>query len=556
MAVGIHKLIAAISPDIYAQNPDELKKIVKEGIEKYNKAIAELKAKKIDKNDYYLYTEGLDDFYIKAAGKAKVKEFEITNNPIDFEKMMYKNAANPLSGNTAKLLKYPIETHKLTYDNFNEGLETPYFYLINLMRNLGFAKQEKVIDNFISSPGSGHFSEMGMKASRMQEEAMKMLGSANQVIKSILNLIYDLKEFKIRLGLYKMLESAKKEEKEAAIFSLKQIWLDTVDAKRGNSSIKAMALTQAGFVTLIDAFMAAENEKLEYEGSEIDLNDRVKRILKQRVLEFNLWLKESERELKKRYELEKIYLRSQYNTVQLYARWIKPYLLAAKKLEQNASERPSLVNMFNTTLFELVVFGENNPYNPEEDIVKGDLPRLFKREAYSNKRKYSSILVTEFTFTSYPERVNQNYGFRGKNEVTFSAYSLNEEEIKILKEQIKKDDFGDVVSWIENSTGQSLGALRADVNALLSDEEEKKEEKKESKEEDLNPFTSLFSFFKSEEKKKEESSQLKPIAPDSYYDKIYRAQTIHEAKQRCAKIYELYKKKLLLPTFSVLEEAF
>ena len=34
-----------------------------------------------------------------------------------------------------------------------------------------------------------------------------------------------------------------------------------VDINKGNSSIKAMALGQAGFQTLIDAFLASKDEK-------------------------------------------------------------------------------------------------------------------------------------------------------------------------------------------------------------------------------------------------------------------------------------------------------
>ena len=71
-------------------------------------------------------------------------------------------------------------------------------------------------------------------------------------LRSVLNIIYDLKEFRIRLSHY---DDLKTEKKEAAILALKQIWMDKVDIQKGNSSIKAMALGQAGFQTLIDAFL-------------------------------------------------------------------------------------------------------------------------------------------------------------------------------------------------------------------------------------------------------------------------------------------------------------
>jgi len=34
---------------------------------------------------------------------------------------------------------------------------------------------DKLVDNFVAAPGSGQFSEIGQKATKMQEEAMKLL---------------------------------------------------------------------------------------------------------------------------------------------------------------------------------------------------------------------------------------------------------------------------------------------------------------------------------------------------------------------------------------------
>src|SRR3989344_4287448 len=98
-----------------------------------------------------------------------------------------------------------------------------------------------------------------MKATKMQEEAMKMMGAANQVIKSILNILYDLKEFKLRLETYEMYRQKDKPlDRRAALLSLKQIWMDTVDTKKGNSAILMLA-RNFDYVTLIDAFMSAES---------------------------------------------------------------------------------------------------------------------------------------------------------------------------------------------------------------------------------------------------------------------------------------------------------
>src|SRR3989338_7084251 len=188
----------------------------------------------------------------------------------------------------------PESEHVLGYDSISETLEPIYFFILDLMGNYGLSV-EKFVDNFTSAPGSGHFSELGQRATIMQEQGSKTLATINTILRSVLNLIYDLKDFKMRLKHYDGLNSKDTLIQEASTLGLKQIWMDKVDIAKGNSSIKAMGLGQAGFVTLIDAFLVAKSEK---DIDKIDLNDRVKRILKPRIQEFNIWIKESERELR------------------------------------------------------------------------------------------------------------------------------------------------------------------------------------------------------------------------------------------------------------------
>ena len=244
MATNIHNLIAAISPDTFCE-PDlrkEVKKIVKE--------------------------KG----YLEAAKKAKPFKSDVL---FDYDRAK-KDALNEWG------LKAPIETHEITYDSAAETMEPIYFWILDFL-NGPYKEVEKINDNFVSSPGSGHFSELMSKATRMQEESIKILGSVNVVIKSILGLIYDLKEFKLRLEPYENYESKNSQKKYAALLSLKQMWMDNVDIKRGIGSINNMTSSQLEFVTLRDAFMASNSvDSIK----KLDLNERVKRILIARVDEF------------------------------------------------------------------------------------------------------------------------------------------------------------------------------------------------------------------------------------------------------------------------------
>lgn len=520
--VDVDKLIAAISPDLYCDpsKRDEVKAAAKKG------------------------------GYLKAAEKAKIVRFDEIFEVEDSRGDPFHMAA----------YRAPYQKTILGYDSPSESLEPIYFWLLDFIPKIGYSRVTKLVDNFSSSPGSAHFSEMGMKATKMQEEAMKTLGAVNQVLKSILNILYDLKQFKIRLGTYKKYtkKDSSKEEKQGALLSLKQIWLDSVDIQRGNTAIKAMA-QQFDYVTLIDAFMAAESSAqaaAKPEQGGLDLNDRVKRIVTQRLSEFELWLEHSQYELEKRYTIEKNYLRSQYNTLKIYARWVKPYLESARKLEQSklsGVDDAALVSAFNTIILDLS-FIATNPYDPEDDIKAGILPAAFM--AAHKKRGYNGVILVEFKFRGIPQRAGQGYTFGGRTTVTFHSFSLNDEELEVFKDEMAKDDFRSMLQWVGGTTKESLDPIEKDIEAFLNEKDvteehpkDGEEKKKEESKEDTNPFTALFNFFSDTKTKKEESREEMlarlangNIRPDNEYEKILRTQSIFEARERGLLAYETYKK--------------
>jgi len=432
----------------------------------------------------------------------------------------------------------PETTHKIVYDSAADTLEPIYFWTLDLMNDFGL-KPEKLIDNFMSSPGSGHFGEMGQRASVMQQQGAATMERVNAILRSVLNLIYDLKEFKVRLQSYSDLKDPVK--KESAILSLKQIWLDKVDINKQNSSIKAMAMGITGFQTLLDAFMFA---KTVDEAQKIDLNERVKKILVQRVYEFNNWLKESETELRKRYQLERNYLKSQVNSLKLYSRWAKPYLKASMQLEQKEGGRnPALVKSFSTTIFELTLLGKT--------LVKLP-PELSK---VKTRRNYYACILVDFNFRGIPQKVSQrgDFAFGGRTEITFRGYALNEDELQRLEYELDKSDIGDVLGLIEGATTESLGLLQKEIDDFLDEkeQEEKGETKKVSGE---NPFSALLGLYnkKIETKpKKEEDKRGKPIKKDDWVESNHlRKIAKNKAASTTFTIYDIYKKAHGMPSYA------
>ena len=428
--------------------------------------------------------------------------------------------------------------HSLGYDSPSETLEPVYFFILDMMNNLGLGA-EKLVDNFSSSPGSGHFSELMGKATAMQQQGSKLLGDVNTILRSVLNIIYDLKEFKTRLQSYTDLKSKDKNISNAARHSLKQVWLDKVDIIKGNSSISMMA-RQLGFETIFDAFLVAKDAK---DAGKLDLNDRVKRVVKSRIEEFNIWVRESEKELRKRYELERNYLKSQVNSLKLYSRWAKPYFKAAQQLEMKEYGRePALVKTFNTILLELTLFGKSK-INMESAILQEDLPQDFKKLKIG--RDYFSCILVSFRFRGIPQRTPRgDYVSSGKADIKFTAYALNSDEIEKFNKEMGKEDVEDVLKLIEGTTTESLGQLQKEIDFFL---EEKNESETKKSKNGSNPFLALIGHYNEKEKpkedKKETKKEEKKLRLDNWVEKTHiRKLAITKAEETAFLLFDIYKK--------------
>jgi len=449
--------------------------------------------------------------------------------------------------------KDPAEEYNLIYDSTSETLEPVYFWVLDFMNPLFGGNVQKLVDNFASSPGSGHFSELMAKGTKMQEEAMKIMQTVGILIKSLINIVYDLRQFEMALNDYKEARSNDKSKSGAALLALKQKWLDNVDIKRGNTSIKAMAFSQASFATLIDAFMVVDS----VDGiKKIDLNDRVKRILEQRVLEFSKWKELSEKEMQKRYHIEKSWLKNQVASLKLYSRWAKPYLKAAEELMMVEPKSAALVKAFNTITLQLTLFGKKK-IDVVDSAQNSELPEDFAKIKF--KRDYYYCVLVDLNFRGIPQRAGQHYVFGGRAEVSFKAYTLNDDEIKLLERKLEESDLADALTLVETATTETLGEIKDDLDYFLKDEEEREsEESEKASEQDINPFTSLIGMGikktkKEKEKKGEEEKEYigstgkelkepKDIKKDNYAESVIRKYAGKKAEETCFTIYDTYKK--------------
>ena len=271
----------------------------------------------------------------------------------------------------------------------------------------------------------------------------------------------------------------------------------------------------------------------------------VKRILKPRIQEFNIWVEQSERELRKRFEMEKAYLRSQVSSLKLYSRWAKPYLKAAQQLEmKDSSKDPALVKAFNTIILELTLFGRTTigKEKIKELAISGELPLDFSNENFlkSIRRDYHPCVIVDFNFRGIPQKVSQqsHYAFGGRAEIKFSAYALNSDEIKKVNQELEKSDLEDVLGLIEGTT-KGLEQLKDEINQFLEEDVKEKPKPKD----ESNPFLALIGVYEKKEKPKTEIKKDEKIKPESFIESEHiRPTTAKKAKDTAFELFDIYKK--------------
>jgi len=441
--------------------------------------------------------------------------------------------------------KDPIWENVMNYDTSAETLESVYFWIVDFLSSLQYKEKdvEKLTDNFSAAPGSPYFASLSERAIRMQDEAMKILGYVNVVIKSVLNLVYDLKNFEKVLIDYENYKSADLQKKDTALLGLKERWMNTVDSQRGMGSINNMT-HQYGFTTLRAAFMTAKSANAV---DSMDLNEIVKNVLKPRIAEFFEWVQLSEEEIKKRFEIEKSYLKNQVETLNLYTRWIKPYLKAAEQLRGGEITSAALVSVFGYMILELNLLAKKET-DVRDAAENKELPERFARIAGKLRKFYPCIFI-DFKFRCYS---TQQLPHPGRVDIGFKAYALNEDEYILFKEKLKEEDMKLLFGMAESLTESSLSQLHKDIDYFLA---------KPSKEEKPKPKFFLAEIFApekkkektDEEKEKEEKEKIeklkKGIAPDTYEEEIVRAYTEYKAAESCFKIYDTFKKSKGMATF-------
>ena len=445
---------------------------------------------------------------------------------------------------------------ELTYDAFGESLEPLYYWTLDFLReDRGYAV-EKTADYFSAAEASGWYGEMGVRRTAMEKRAMEILATINAIIKSMINLVYDLREFDLRFQYYDGLKSKDKSVQRSSEQSLKQIWLTEVDMKKGAAAINMM-VQNLNFIGLRDALMAAQvvwgkdreetKSKSIKQAEQIDVSDMVKRPLLARLGEFVDWFYLSENELRKRYNIEKVYLKSQIASLKLYTKWARPYLIATKRLmpteikdfgAEYGLSAAELVTPFDIMHLYLEIFGT------KEVKSYGKIPESQFKDIPSEDKIICGIEV-KFGFRSSPgitasTQPGGHYTARGKVIIKITPYILFKKELDELKSLEDKE----VLQFIDAMTYETMKAIEEDIKEYAGDEKETKKEAK--KKEEVHPLVKPIKWTQAQIKAFKDAFTKLGIKPPKKTYKWEIGLLNEAAKVKIAddatKVYESYKK--------------
>lgn len=445
---------------------------------------------------------------------------------VETVKKALKAGKNPLLenvyvvGDTGGDAKY-----KVYIESPQQGVEPFYFWILSFMQKaklgLGLERIEKIKDVFSASETSAYWGDVEARRAIQQDRFEKYMTNVGAMTKSLIQMLRDLRILEERLDYYKKADTGD----EGAMTALKTIWTDLVEGK-SPTSVFALA-GQPGYVTLPDLFFSNKAKKIE----EIDkyvkgleMNERVRSILKQKLEKFLLWKEHTFKELDQRQKFQLKYLRQHMQVINLYLAWLKPYLVNIKKLQTVSTSRAELVKAFDTSVIELELLG-----------ISGKKP---KAEPDITDPSLKSVIRVKFDFTAIPQIAYQEGAAKGaihigKTVITIEGFVATE---KYIQEYIKKQDEENFE--ILKSVNESIEAMKEELDKYLglAGQLEKKEEKKEEKEGFFEPFKAIYKGFK-------EIFETKEKKPERLKVKIQELEdTFNATKKMTYALYYIFKK--------------
>jgi len=197
----------------------------------------------------------------------------------------------------------------------------------------------------------------------------------------------------------------------------------------------------------------------------------------------------------------------------------------------------------------------------KDEVENKFLPEKFKKV---KMRTFHQMVFIDFTFRTYP---SQQFPHAGNVMVSFRAYAVNDDELLLLREKMRKDALNSMLGVSQNLSGETLRQIQDEIDYYLKRGEEKEKKEEEKKPESI--FSGIFKDFmknivpqkeevklltKEEEEaniKKKEEEEMKAAEklrkeggakPDTYEEEVVREYTEVKAADYCFSVFDKFKK--------------
>lgn len=393
-----------------------------------------------------------------------------------------------ISRNQLMLIDYPkpISKYFMSLESWHNSIEPYYYWCINYLGDIGFGVIDKVTDIFTAAEHSSFYGAAGQRLALAQDRVSQYLATIGKMVKDMFQLVRELRIIDERLGYYRGALGIDKNGKplpggpqHASELALKGLWVDLVDGvvggQRTGSNLFTMA-QQLQFTTLPDFFFKVTARK----GQSVDdavkeqaqVNESVQNALKRKLEQYYKWRDTTYQETLNRRKFTLKYLYQHNKTIEMYIKWVKPYLKHIERLSGDTKllDNPRIITAFESSLVEVEIIAR-------------------MRSEFSDKHFVCIMLTFEYSTKptmQYPGDTGQHRGpiHVGTTRITWRSYTWTDEQIKNYISMRNRQDV-ELIASIDSSLQAAMDALGDDlmqyineVEAETSPHEEKEELKK------------------------------------------------------------------------------
>lgn len=393
--------------------------------------------------------------------------------------------------------------YRLVIDSPLTGVEASYFSIIRQMEErppfgLNYTGEwgriEKIKDVYTAGETSSYWGMTEQRKGVQQDKFQQLMANIGQLLKTLFQLIRELRVIDERLQYYE----EEKEGKKPAQVALKSIWVDMVEGGSKNPASVLGLGSQVGFVTLPDLFFevdvheAKDANDVEKEVDKLKeaFNRKIREVLGRKLAQYIFWRDKTYDELLKGQRFKLKYMRQHYHVIRLYLNWLRPYLKNIQRLQMQGTEKYDIVAAFETSKIELEILGIKKQYEAEGEY--GKETKEFK--------EFFPVVRVQFNYVAMPEIAFQAEGqrgaiHRGRTVIIIDAFVATKEDLEEYEKKIEGEDLE-----LLTAVDESILALRDDLEKYLIKAEQVKKIEEEKKEEKggsvFAPFKHLFLGFR------------------------------------------------------------